>query len=435
MLEKPRTYDAQGISDSALTPEPVVKVAAAAWYALAVLTFINIFGYMDRIALSILMQSIKADLHLTDTQLGLLSGVAFALFYAIVGVPLALLADRSSRVRLIAVCLAIWSAMTTLSGMARNYPQLFLARMGVGIGEAGCVPPAHSLIGDYFPREKRALGISLFNAGAAVGVSAGLFLIGALGEKWGWRTSLQIIGLAGLPLALLTFLTLREPARPKGDKDKRETALQTIRALLGRPSFVHLAIAFSLGQVATQGFSQWAPTFLIRSFGMGMAEVGAWVGGITAGGGVLGMLIGGFMAAWLLPRDVRWELWIPAGAFTICTPIFTVMVLSPVAWLVLAMKALVAILGAVGAGVAIAAVQTYAETYRRGTAVALVLFLASALGAGAGPYIIGALSTALEPTMGQESLRYALLIAPVMLVWAVLHYFLAARTALRDRVN
>jgi MFS family permease len=147
------------------------------------------------------------------------------------------------------------------------------------------------------------------------------------------------------------------------------------------------------------------------------------------------MVIGGLLVAKLLPRDVRWELWIPAGAFTICTPIFVIMIMSPVAWLVLAMKALVAILGAVAAGVAIAAVQTYAETYRRGTAVSLVLFLASSLGAGAGPYVIGALSTALEPALGQESLRYALLVAPGMLAWAVLHYVLAARTAVRDRVN
>jgi MFS family permease len=435
MLEKPRTHDDELVGEPASQSGRVIKVSASSWYALSVLTFINIFCYVDRVALSILMQSIKADLHLSDAQLGLLSGVAFALFYAVLGVPLAMLADRSSRVKLIATCLTIWSAMTAFSGMARNYPQLFLARMGVGIGEAGCVPPAHSLIGDYFPREKRALAISLFNTGAAVGVSAGMFLIGALGEKWGWRASLQIIGLAGLPLALLTFLTLREPPRPKSDRDRKETALQSIRALLSRRSFVHLAIAFSLGQVATQGFSQWAPTFLIRSFGMGMAEVGAWVGGITAGGSILGMLVGGFMAAWLLPRDLRWELWIPAGAFTICTPIFAAMVLSPAAWMVLTLKGFVAILGAIGAGVAIAAVQTYAEPYRRGTAVALVLFLASLLGAGAGPYIIGAVSTALEATMGKESLRYALLISPVMLAWAVVHYLLATRTTLKDRVN
>jgi MFS family permease len=147
------------------------------------------------------------------------------------------------------------------------------------------------------------------------------------------------------------------------------------------------------------------------------------------------MLIGGFLASWLLPRDPRWELWIPAAAFTLCVPIFAAMILSPTAAMVLMLKALVAVLGAIGAGVAIAAVQTFAEPHRRSTAVSLVLFLASLLGAGAGPYLIGALSTALESAMGEESLRYALLVAPVMLVLAVIHYLLASRRALTDRVN
>jgi MFS family permease len=412
-----------------------VKVSAATWYALAVLTCINIFGFVDRIALSILMESIKADLHLTDGQLGLLSGFAFALFYAILGVPLARLADRSSRVRLISACLALWSMMTALSGAARNYPQLFAARMGVGVGEAGCVPPAHSLIGDYFPREKRALGISLFNAGAAVGVAGGMFLIGSLGESLGWRASLQIVGLMGLPLALLTWLTLPEPERPVCTETTKQNAFQSIGTLLRRRAFLHLAIAYSVGQVCTNGVSQWAPTFLMRSFGMGMAEVGAWIGAVTAVGGILGVISGGLLASRLLPRDMRWELWIPAGALTACIPMFIIMVLSPYVWLVLLMKAFIGFFNAISAAVAIAAVQSFAEPHRRATAVSLVLFLASLLGGGLGPYLIGAASEFLAPTFGQESLRYAILVACTMLFWSIAHYFLAARNAVQDRVN
>jgi MFS family permease len=434
-LDKPRSEEALDSAETAGGILAASKVPAASWYALGVLTFINIFGYMDRIALSILMQPIKLDLHLSDQQLGLLSGIAFALFYAILGVPLARLADRSSRVRLISICLTLWSAMTAVSGLAQNYTQLFLARVGVGIGEAGCVPPAHSLIGDYFPRAKRALGISLFNAGAAVGVSGGMFMIGSLGETLGWRASLQIVGLMGLPLAALTFLTLRDPPRPKLEKSQQESAIESIGALLRRPAFVHLALAFSLGQIATHGFSQWAPTFLMRSFNMGMAEIGAWIGGISAGGGVLGVLVGGFLAAKLIPRDARWELWIPGFAFSICIPLFIIMVLSPFAWLVLLMKALIAFFGAAASGVAIAAVQSFAEPSRRATAVSLVLFLAAILGGGAGPYLIGLASDLLEPSFGKESLRYAFLIAATMLVWATIHYFLAARRSVKDRVN
>lgn len=435
MLDKSRSDEELGTVALAASSPSSSKVPAASWYALAVLTFINIFGYMDRIALSMLMQPIKLDLHLSDQQLGLLSGIAFALFYAILGIPLARLADRSSRVRLISICLTLWSTMTALSGFAQNYTQLFLARIGVGIGEAGCVPPAHSLIGDYFPRAKRALGVSLFNAGAAVGVSVGMFAIGAMGETLGWRASLQIVGLLGLPLAAVTFLTLREPARPRIEKADAESAFQSIGGLLRRPAFVHLAIAFSLGQVATHGFSQWAPTFLIRSFNMGMAEIGAWIGAISAGGGVLGVVVGGLLAARLIPHDARWELWLPGGALATCIPLFVAMVLSPFAWLVLLLKMLIAFFGAISSGVAIAAVQSFAEPARRATAVSLVLFLSALLGGGAGPYLIGLASDLLEPAFGKESLRYAFLIAATMLGWAAIHYFLAARNSLKDRVN
>jgi MFS family permease len=338
-------------------------------------------------------------------------------------------------VKLISFCLAIWSLMTTLTGLARTFPQLFLTRMGVGIGEAGCTPPAHSVIGDYFPREKRALAISLFSTGSALGLGAGLFLVGTLAEHHGWRVSLQVIGAAGLPLALLAFLTLREPPRPQLAGDARETILQSVGGLLHRPAFFHLAFAIAIGSIATQGFGQWAPTFLIRSFGMGMAETGAWVGGITEGAAVIGMLAGGFLATRLVPRDSRWELWLPGIATLIQTPLFVLLFLSPTPWLALTLKALTAISGAFAAGIAIAAVQSFAEPHRRATAVSLVMFLQSLLGTGAGPYLVGVLSDMLAPRFGQESLRYALLLSSVMLVWATTHFLLASRSALKDRVN
>jgi MFS family permease len=404
------------------------KVPATSWYALAVLTAIQIFAYMDRVALSILMQPIKLELRLSDGQLGLVTGIAFALFYAIMGVPLAWLADRKSRVKVIAACLALWSVATSLSGMARNFPQLFLARIGVGIGEAGCVPPSHSLIGDYFPREKRALGISLYAAGAAVGVAGGMIVIGLLGEKLGWRYSLQAIGIMGLPLALLTILTLREPQRPKSDAIVKESPRQSIVALLRRPAFVHLAIGFAVAHVCTDGSAQWFPAFMMRSFDMRMAEVGVWVGTITAGFGVLGVISGGMLASWLLQRDPRWEQWIPTVAAALCVPFFILMVLSKNVVVALSMRALMTLFNAAGQSVATAAVQSFAEPHRRATAVSLVC-------GGGGPYLIGLTSDLLEPALGEESLRYAMLVSCVMLVWATAHFGLASRNALKDRVN
>jgi MFS family permease len=415
--------------------EPVTRITPAAWYGLLMLSAINCFAYMDRIGLSILMELIKHDLHLTDAQLGMISGFAFALFNVMFGLPLAWVADRYSRVKLISVCLAVWSAMTAVTGFARNYPQLFFARAGVGIGEAGCHPPAQSLIGDYFPRNKRALGIGLFNAGASVGVAGGVALIGYLGESLGWRASMQIVGVAGVPLALLAFFTLKEPPRPVVEKEDRESAVRTVCVLFKRRGFTHLIFGYSIALVATQGFSIWAPTFLMRSFGMGMGEVGAWIGGITASCAVVGVITGGLLVAWLLPRDPRWELWIPTIGALICLPSFLVMVLSPSATLVLLMKAFNTFFGAIGSSVAIASVQSFAEPRRRATAIAIAAIMASLLGTGAGPYVIGVASTVLEPTFGKESLRYALLLTPAFLAWAIVHYALAAHYSLRDRVN
>ncbi|SFF83006.1 Predicted arabinose efflux permease, MFS family [Novosphingobium sp. CF614] len=435
MLDTQRTNDADALGANTSHGPPVMRISAASWYALLMLGLINCFAYTDRIGLSILMELIKHDLHLSDAQLGIVSGLAFTLFNVILGIPLAWVADRYSRVKLISICLALWSGMTALSGLAQSYAQLFLTRVGVGIGEAGCHPPAHSLIGDIFPREKRALGVGLFNAGAAVGVAGGMALIGLLGERFGWRGAMQIVGLMGLPLALLTLFTLREPPRPALHKENAESALRSVSALLRRPSFLHLVLALSIALVGTQGFSVWAPTFLMRSFGMGMVEVGAWIGGITAAFAVFGTVFGGVIIAWLFPRDARWEVWLPAGMVTICAPLFFLMVLAPKAWIVLLLKAFNTFFGAIGSSVAMTAVQSFAEPHRRATAVAIALLVTSLLGTGAGPYLIGLASTMLEPTFGKESLRYALLVTPAMLVWSIVHYMIALRTAVRDRVN
>jgi predicted MFS family arabinose efflux permease len=321
--------------------------------------------------------------------------------------------------------------MTALGGLARSYPLLFLSRVGVGIGEAGCLPPSYSLIGDYFPRAKRALGISLFNTGAAIGMIGGMTLTGYLGEHYGWRAALQIIGLAGLPLALVTIITVREPARPNADRPA-ETMLQSLWVLLRRPTFMHLSIAYALSHVATQGYSQWAPSLLMRSFGMKPTEIGAWLGTIGASCGMLGVLSGGFLASWLVRRDQRWELWIPAGAVACCTPLFIVMVMSPYVWLNFLANGIIAFLTGV-AGIVTATVQSYTEPYRRATAVAIMMFLLSLLSSGIGPFLIGLTSDLLAPAVGGESLRYALLVASTMLLWSLVHYTRAMRSAANDR--
>lgn len=410
-------------------------VGAGAWYALAILTLVSFFNYMDRMVLAVLLEPIKAELGLSDGQLGLLSGLAFAALYATLGIPLARLADRTSRVKLLAACLTIWSLMTAATGLSRNFLELFLARMGVGVGEAGCVPAAHSLIGDHFPPERRAFGISVFQAGGLAGLSVGLMLTGVLADQLGWRTALWVVGLSGVPLALLVLFTVREPAR-RGHvaTASGEPALAAIRGLLARPALRHLIIALSIGAFGTYGITQWLPAFFIRSHGLTLTEIGVWSGTASAIGGILGVMCGGLGATKLIPRDARWELWLPAIAYGGSAPLYALVFLSPTPLIAISIKVFATFLAASGGGVALSAIQSFAEPNRRATAISLVLFLSSLLGLGLGPWLVGVTSDVLAPTMGKESLRYALLISTAALVWAGLHFYLSARRAERDRV-
>ncbi len=419
----------------AATPGVPDSILLRHWWALGVISATYMFAFMDRMSLAILLQPIKIELHLSDQQLGLLSGIAFAFFYCTFGIPLARIADRHSRVRLISICTAMWSVAMILCGQARNFPQLFLARMGIGIGEAGCVPPAHSLIGDYFPGKRRALAISIYQAGAVIGVAGGMALVGALGQHLGWRLSLTIVGAAGFPLALLAHLTITEPSRQKLAKCDQENVWAVLSALLRRKAFLHLALGNSLSSICTYGITQWTPTFLIRSFGMGLTEVGGWTGLAVGTSGILGLITGGLLITKLLPRDVRWELWLPTIAYSVSLPLYVLMFFSPTAAWAILLKTLGYFGAAVAGGVAFSSVQSFAEPHRRATAVAIVLFLMTMLGMGLGPYLIGVMSDLLAPRFGVESLRYALLLSTVMLAWAIFHFAMAARHCIADRVQ
>lgn len=403
-------------------------------WAVGLLTLVSFFNYMDRMVLAVLLEPIKHELGLSDSQLGLLTGLAFALLYATLGLPLARFADRASRVKLLAVCLGLWTLMTAATGLARTFPQLFLARMGVGVGEAGCVPAAHSLIGDYLPPERRAMGISFFQAGGLAGLSAGLMLTGILADHFGWRIALMVVGLSGAPLALLILATLREPPR-RGHvaTATQEPGLVAVAALLKRPALLHLVLALSIGGFGTYGISQWLATFFIRVHGLSLTQIGVWSGVSSGVGGVLGVLAGGVIATRLLARDRRWELWIPAIAYGGSAPLYALVFLSPSPWFAIGVKFFAALLSASGGGVALSAIQSFAEPNRRATAIALVLFLSALLGLGLGPLAVGMMSDAFAPILGKESLRYALLISTAALVWAGLHFWLASRTAERDR--
>lgn len=401
-------------------------------YALALLSAVSFFNYLDRVVISILIEPIKQEFGLSDAQMGLVAGFAFALLYVVMGLPLARIADRHNRITLISICLALWSAMTAVTGMVRNFVELFAVRMAVGIGEAGCVPAAHSILGDLFSRERRAFAISIFQAGGMLGQSVGVALAALAAQLWGWRVALVLVGLLGIPLALLMFCTMREPERSKEHTEaSEESMLVTLKALLVRPPLVHIVLGVGVASFGSYGMMQWLPAFFIRTHGLSLAEVGVYTGLVGATGGVLGMIFGGFILTRLGSRDVRWELWWPMIVFSVFA-LFMLPSLMASDWKVaLGFQFVGVFISSSGVGVALSALQTYVEAHRRAFAIAIMLMMSSLLGLGLGPVAVGVISDLLAPSLGNESLRYALMATCVMPFWSAAHFWFAARSSKR----
>ena len=276
-------------------------------YALGVLVVVYTFNFIDRQILSILLEPIKQDLGLSDSALGMLTGFAFALFYATLGIPIARFADRSNRRNLIAWALAIWSAMTAVSGLAQNFWHLLLARIGVGVGEAGCSPPAHSMLADYFPTENRATALGIYSLGIPFGILFGFIAGGWLNEFFGWRVAFFIVGVPGLLLAILVRFTLREPPRGMAEgrvaDEEQPTIMETFRFLWSKRAFRHMAVGGGLTAFVGYGVITWVPSFLIRSYGMSTGDVGTYLGLILGIPGGIGIALGGYLADRYGARD------------------------------------------------------------------------------------------------------------------------------------
>ncbi len=404
--------------------------SSAPVYALALLTIVSFFNYLDRWVIAILLEPIKQDLQLSDSQMGLVAGFAFAMLYATVGLPLARIADRRNRIALVSICLTIWSVMTAVTGMVRNFTELFLARMAVGIGEAGCGPASHSVIGDLFARERRPLAISIFQAGGVLGQSVGLALAAIVAQIYGWRVALVVLGLLGVPLALLMFFTVREPPRSAGHAEaSAESMWTTMKALFARPPLRHLVLGVSIAAFGSYGMMQWVPAFFIRSHDLSLTEVGAYLGAAKGAAGVLGTVFGGFVLTRLGRADARWELWWPMVMFLV-SPLFYLTSFTLADWkLALGLQMVGAFVGASAGGVALAAVQSYAEQHRRATALAILGLVSALLGLGFGPVAVGVLSDLFAPRFGAESLRYALMVVGCIPIWGAFHLWLASCSA------
>jgi len=416
-------------------------------YVLGLLAIVYVFNFTDRQILAILMQPIKEDLLLSDTQLGLLSGIAFALFYVTMGIPIARLADRYNRVNIISISVFLWSLMTALSGLAANFTQLLMARIGVGIGEAGCTPPAHSLLADYFARENRASALSIYSLGLPLGSVLGLMAGGWIAQLYGWRIAFFMVGLPGLVLALMVKFTIREPQRgladgvheqenPIGETPGGRTFSPPIGEVLGflwrKKMFRHITLGTALLAFAGFASANWIPPFLYRSHGMGLGEIGTWLALLTLIGGVTGTLGGGFLSDRLSGRDLRWYVWLPVLVLMAGVPFSIAGLLVENKYLALALWVLPTISYSVYVGPVMALIQRLAGLRIRAISVAIFLFFTNLIGMGGGPLVIGFVSDLTQRYFGDDSLRYSLMVSAVAIIWASLHYMLAARTLIDD---
>jgi predicted MFS family arabinose efflux permease len=408
-------------------------------YALGVLVVVYTFNFIDRQILSILLEPIKQDLGLSDSALGMLTGFAFALFYATLGIPIARFADRSNRRNLIAWALAIWSAMTAVSGLAQNFWHLLLARIGVGVGEAGCSPPAHSMLADYFPTENRATALGIYSLGIPFGILFGFIAGGWLNEFFGWRVAFFIVGVPGLLLAILVRFTLREPPRGMAEgrvaDEEQPTIMETFRFLWSKRSFRHMAVGGGLTAFVGYGVITWVPSFLIRSYGMNTGDVGTYLGLILGIPGGIGIALGGYLADRYGARDTRWYLWIVSVALIASMPLFFGVYLSSTAFASLMFLILPILLGNFYQATTFSQTQGLVSLRMRSVAAAVLLFILNMIGLGAGPQAVGILSDVLQPSYGDESLRYALLILSTVQIWAAYHYYQAGKSLKEDLVT
>jgi MFS family permease len=390
---------------------------------LALLLAAYIFNYLDRQILGILAGKIIADLHLTDRQFGVLGGPPFALLYSVLAIPFAFLADRTRRSRVIAVAVAVWSVFTGLCGIATSFWQLFVFRMGVGIGEAGGVAPSYALIADYFEPRRRARALAIFSLGVPIGLSLGLLIGAWIAAEISWRAAFYTMGVAGVALAPALLIFVRDPPRPAAATAAAPIG-QVFPMLAKKPVFWLLAFAASFSSLCGYGLATWTPSVLERSFGMSLIARGEFLASLVFIGGCIGVYAGGWLADRLGARDRGWYAKLPAIAWLITAPTFAIGLMAPnlvLAWVFLLVPNALNILWL---GPVITAVQHLVPRRMRATASASFLLINNIIGLGVGPPLIGSLSDGLKHRYGTEALRYAAVGCTAFYVLAALLMFL-----------
>lgn len=411
------------------------------YFMLVVLSVINLFNFMDRVLFSVLLEPIKQDLGMTDGQMGLLGGIAFGVFYGVVGLLMGRLADTRSRTGLISVALGMWSAASALSGQAAGFAQMFAARAGVGIGVSASSPCAHSLIGDYFPPRRRALALSIFTGIGTAGTLIGLVVGGLILQVWGWRATFAVFGLTGLAFAPVAFMLLREP--PRGTFEKTAAAqgmdwASSVRMLFARPT-VRMLLAGMPLVMAAGGIATWIPAYLQRAHAASAGDV-ATLGGLALGLGlVIGTLAGGLIVNLLRRRNPLWEFWWPALATAVSVPLLAAFYLTETTEIAYVLLFLGFFMAGSSFGPALACMLTVSEASVRGTMVAMTVLCTSLIAYGLAPGLIGYSSDLLIARgygeANGESLRTALLVALALPAIGSILFLRAGRTATADTVE
>ncbi len=403
---------------------------------LGFLIALYVINYVDRQILAVLLEPIKRDLGASDTQMGLLTGPAFAVFYTLAAIPIARLADAGVRRDVIVVGVAVWSVMTAVCGFARSFIELGLARVGVGIGEATLNPAAHSLLSDYFPPEKRATALALYNVGGSIGIMIGFILGGLIGETFGWRTAFLVVGLPGLLAAVATRFVLVEPPRGVLEGLQVEAGIASTREvftfMLRQRTFRHLALASALYSFGAYGFTIWGSTFLVRVHHRTLGETGFAMGLVQGIGGGLGTYFGGRMSDLLSRRDERFAVWVAAVGGAMALPFLGLFLLWPERTGALMGYAVAMVFSVFFIGPSYGLVQSLARVRMRAQAAALLLFSINLIGLGLAPVAVGVLNDALAARFGAEAIRYSLLLTGATSLWAVVHSLFAARSVRAD---
>lgn len=420
-------YRSEAMSEELSMPvEPSGIAARPDWtlatsYSLGFLTLVSAFNYLDRSLLGLALPAIKAEMDVSDTALGFVSGFAFLLFYSLLAIPIGWVADRSNRRNIVAFGFAFWSLMTLLTGWVVNIWQLALTRFLMGAGESCGLPPSNSMISDLFREERRPLALSLYGAANSIALIAFYPVLGWIGQRYGWQAMFQAAGAAGLLLAIAFFVTVPEPARTGRIRELEpasESLLAGLRQLLRLRGYLALVATAMLMGLNVFAASIWIPTFLQRVHGLSLAEVASTIGPIRGVFGIVGVLLGGFAIDRLIRRNSRWRITIPAVACLLLGPVEVAFLLAEPSWLWLGAYAASAFLTLVHQGPVFALVLEVVPARLRAMAIATLLLFSALLGQAVGPLLVGIANDALAPTLGPQAIRYSLLIIAVTPVLA-----------------